>query len=448
MQAPSLQSNQQPPIQVNKHLVTFCTVAVFLYALTRLWIGAKISAYFEAAFLLPFYYVVFKNWWCFKKQYLTWLVIAMLAIPILQFCVHYYQDPVLAMEYQGVDKLFRLTFFLAPAFWLAHNLKLVPWFILANLAALIILILIQPDIYRFLIRTFKGWRTNFNDINSQFMALYSGIGIIAVATMLFQFKKLQRIRIRFLLYIFSAITIAFLIIPFIASQTRTAFLALLFSIVIAICLFIQHQHFTLTKLLKNKKLVITLLIVVISIFAIASQTNITTRVLIELSRLEVHQKKDHTILPDSFGGGRGEIWKYAMTKTIENPLTGFGGESRKDLISQSSELSNWTKNHLLHAHNSWLDFGIAYGLLGIILLTLFIWAFIKIALIQWNQTLKPNPYAAFTLTSTSFFIIMNLFESYLFFWQGAYLITWVATPCVAYAIYNKGLKSMGSDSST
>ena len=225
MQAALTPTENQLPIQVNKHLVTFCTVAVFLYALSRFWIGAKISAYFEAAFLLPFYYVVFKNWWYFKKQFLTWLVIAMLAIPILQFFVHYYQDPILAMKYQGVDKLFRLTFFLAPAFWLAHNLKLIPWFIMANLAALIILILIQPDIDRFLKGAFKGLRTNFSDINSQFMALYSGIGIIAVTSMLFQFKKSQKIQIRFLLYIFSAITMAVLFIPFIASQTRTAFLS-------------------------------------------------------------------------------------------------------------------------------------------------------------------------------------------------------------------------------
>ena len=149
---------QQKQLTVPKPLILFCTGAVFIFALTKFWIGTKISAYFEAAFLLPFYYIVFKHWWYFKKSKMTWLCIAMIAVPVLQFLVQYYHNPELAMKYQGVDKLFRLTFFLGAAFWLSYNLKLVPWFIAANLVGLIILLLSQDNIARLVDLSFASVR--------------------------------------------------------------------------------------------------------------------------------------------------------------------------------------------------------------------------------------------------------------------------------------------------
>jgi len=95
---------------------------------------------------------------------------------------------------------------------------------------------------------------------------------------------------------------------------------------VAIWLFFQHQHFTLEKFLKNKTLVITVLIVIFSIFAIASQTNIASRLSLSFQDSRPTIKK--TIQPCQMTS-EAEEEKYRDIKKIEKPLIGFGGESKK-----------------------------------------------------------------------------------------------------------------------
>jgi O-antigen ligase len=436
---PVIPNNHSLPVQVSKHLVTFCTVAVFLYALSRLWIGAKISAYFEAAFLLPFYYVVFKNWGYFKKQFLTWLVIAMLAIPILQFCVHYYQDPVLAMNYQGVEKLFRLTFFLAPAFWLAHNLKLVNWFILANVFGLITLVIIQPNSEALIKATLAGGRWLTGDINAALIALYAGITIIASASIFSQALKIKPITLRILASLTLIIIFIFSGEILFSTAIRASLVALILSAVCFIYMISKHPNYKISNMLKHPlKIVLASILGTLMIYGLLNSP-LPNRFQSEINNVLKQQKSELTILPDSAGGGRGALWKFATSKTLERPIIGWGGEARKDLISNSEFLKSRTHGGLQHTHNAWLEFGLAYGLLGLLLIGTLIFNLIRLYLRHWKLSHIPSHIVIHSVIGLIFLSMMNLFESYLFFWQGGYLVIWIAAPAMAYII-NKAPK--------
>lgn len=419
--------HQPQQLSVNKHLAIFCTLAVFAYSLTRFWIGAKTSAYFEAAFLLPFYYVVVKNWFYFKKQFLTWLVIAMLAIPVLQFFIHYAINPELALKYQGVDKLFRLTFFIAAAFWLSFYLRFANLFIIANLIGLAILVATQPKIAIFIKYTLLGIRYQIGEVNAQFMAVYCSLAIIAITCLASQAIKITNNKLKYSALIISLLAVAIAVFILIGSQTRAAYLGLMSCFIIAIGLYTKHKQ---KNALKIKPLyIIALLLVMTLITTLVMQSNAGKRISSEIQRLDIN----NTTSINKLGGGRGELAIFATHTISQQPLLGYGGEARKDIISNATQLSDRTRKHLLHLHNSWLDFGLAYGLPGIALLTLLLGYLVKLIHHKWHLQLIPTHIALFSLLGIVFLAVVNLFESYLFFWQGGYLLVWVCIPALAFS---------------
>lgn len=433
MQTAVTQNHHQLPIQVNQHLVTFCTVAVFLYALTRLWIGAKISAYFEAAFLLPFYYIVFKNWWYFKKQFLTWLVIAMLAVPVLQFCVQYYQDPVLAMKYQGVDKLFRLTFFLAPAFWLAHNLKLVPWFIAANLISLLFMFGSQSELELFIKYGINGYRSHLGSVDAQFAAAYSGLALLSLVYLITNVQKCHYTIIKHILYIFILLISTVLIFIIITTQTRAVFFSLFTGLIT--CLILAAKNYNLKRTLSNPfKVIISTILVVIALYG-TYHTQAMKRLMYETNHIidYFQDTSENAEIPNNNIGYRLQLWKIGSINIVNTPLIGHGGESRKSIITSTPNISAGISKSLHHFHNSFFEFGVAFGLPGVFLiLILFFWLF-YISYLDTKLTFSTKLLTIYGLIYT---IGINIFESYLFFWQGGYLLTWLMLPLLAKSIYS------------
>lgn len=422
MQATSMANTQNVYLYTNKHLVLFCTVFVFLYALTRFWIGAKISAYFEAAFLLPFYYVIIKNWWYFKKQFLTWLVIATLAIPLLQFFVQYYQDPTLAIKYQKLDILFRLTFFLAPAFWLAHNLKLITWFIAANLIGFYILLSTQNDPINSILAINLKSRNIFKGIHHEFLPTYAGVALISSIFLLAKLKTIKYAKTRNFIGVtlILSITLCSMFIAF--SQTRAIILGLIAAVA-----------FTAIYFRKNKIVIFAATVAFIAIISITLTSNIGNRIEKEAIAFSEYVKGERTIPKDNTGY-RLLSWKIGVQHIIDKPLIGLGGKANKDAMVNSPEADSYMRKDLHHFHNSIIEFGIAYGLFG----ALFIAASILLLLKYANTKGIPPRIWIYSSALFVFLYTINFFESYFFYWQGGYLLIWSIAPLAAY-IFTKNI---------
>lgn len=427
--------HQQRNFVVSPKLIWFCTIAIFLFSLTKFWIGTKFSAYFEAAFLLPFYYIVFKNWWYFKKSKLTWLCIAMLAVPVLQFLVQYYQNPELAMKYQGVDKLFRLTFFLAAAFWLSYNLNLIPWFILMNLIGFIILLLIQPDLSHYIREIQNGWRAAPKEVNPAFLAMYAGIFWLLTPVLIYYSSTIKNAVIRRAsLFALSVIWIALSIIIY-SAQTRATLLALILSTFLISITFLldRNKSISFKTILKNKYTIPSLLIITTVLGLGINKTY--PKIENEISKLTPYLSGESDKPAQTSFGWRIELWNIAIDKTRELPLIGMGGESRFDAILNTPNISHGLKHKYHHFHNSFFEFSVAYGILGLTLLCLFLY---KVTYVKEAQRVMSINKAAQIYTAASIFILtVNLFESYLFFWQGSYTLVIALTPILAIRYHSR-----------
>lgn len=407
---------KQRNLDVSSKLITFCTVAVFLYALTKFWIGYKISAYFEAAFLLPFYYIVFKNWWFFKRSKLTWLCIAMLAVPCLQFLVQYYQNPELAMKYQGVDKLFKLTFFLAAAFWLSYNLRLIPLFIAANLVGFYILISLQENPIDSILTMHHRYRGIFKGIHHEFMATYAGVAIISCIYFISSFSKFNIRTIILVLLLCSSIILSLFFIAF--SQTRATIIGLILA-TLTVSIYFR----------KNKFILAAATISIISIVSLTLTSNIGNRIEKEINNF-VEYIKGNSNLPKDNTGYRLLSWKIGLSYSIESPLLGMGGEANEDAMINSTEADKYMRENLHHFHSSIVDFGVAYGLFGA--LTIFLSVFLYFYYV--NTLNLPTSLWIFSSAQFVFLYTVNIFESYYFYWQGGYLVIWTLAPLSAFLI--------------
>jgi len=410
-------STQPQPIHLNKNLVLFCTISVFLYALTKFWIGGKISAYFEAAFLLPFYYVVFKNWKHFIKSKFTWMCIGMLAVPTLQFLTQYMQNPELAIKYQGIDKLFKLTFFIAAGFWLSQNLKLVPWFVAANLMGFFILLSLQENALDSILTMHTRYRHIFKGIHHEFMSTYSGVALIAS---IYLFKPSQNISPKYLRYgVFSllAASIALCLLFIAFSQTRAIILGL-----IAATAFLLFFH-------RKNKVIFTLSILSLTtIILLTFTSNIGARFNQEATAFLEYMYGERSIPKDNTGY-RLLSWKIGAGYILEYPLTGMGGGANKDSMVNSPQADGYMKKDLHHYHNSIIEFGLAYGIFGaaIIAASIFIYFY-------YTSSNIPPALLLYGSTQIIFLYFINLFESYFFYWQGVHLLIWALSPVAAFII--------------
>src|SRR5690554_7621192 len=81
-------------------------------------------------------------------------------------------------------------------------------------------------------------------------------------------------------------------------------------------------------------------------------------------------------------------------------------------------------------HNSYIEMLVRYGFIGAaIFLILFIWIGIQLHQAYRHKVIDKDIYG-FLLLSFIFMAVINLTESYFFYWTGSYLITLLTSICV------------------
>jgi len=122
-----------------------------------------------------------------------------------------------------------------------------------------------------------------------------------------------------------------------------------------------------------------------------------------------------------------------LDKISERPLTGFGAKIRKSVIQGSDILPDHIKKNFGHFHNSYIEFTLAYGLVGLVfLLSVFIWVNYRMYHIAKNDKRYKSIWY-FTFYGSVFMAVINIFESYVFFWTGVYSMSILLAP--AYSLH-------------
>ena len=148
---------------------------------------------------------------------------------------------------------------------------------------------------------------------------------------------------------------------------------------------------------------------------------------------ELQQALSLDSVPMTSSSVRVASWVAGFRWFVERPLLGWGPGTTDDLIDQSSLFSPSFKSQFGHLHNSYMETLVALGLVGtLILATLTLW--IGWTTIRALKT-KAMPMDAFVFSWVFFgyWLVVNVFESYIMFNTGHFLVACVGA--FVYAFY-------------
>lgn len=124
--------------------------------------------------------------------------------------------------------------------------------------------------------------------------------------------------------------------------------------------------------------------------------------------------------------GRVLSWSAARPWIAERPVLGWGGNGRGLVLAHSPQLPAWIEEEgFRHLHSGYLDTLVNFGLAGLAVLAgLVVWI-TRQALAAQRHGVLPADFLLFYLAFMMFWLVVNLFESFLFFSSGDWVFTLV-----------------------
>lgn len=343
------------------------------------------------------------------------LFLASILIPLVCWFFAYKAEPDWVDSTPQLEKLARLFLFLPLAWFLKDSSRLVFTFWALNALAILLSPWLSGAGWTEIYSIFSGARIDYGLRNAQHTALLFGfvlIGLITFLPRLYQYNKL--------LILPWSLASALSLITLLGAQTRASWVALALSFCIALlyyCYLLRKQKARL-----KRRWLIVLAAIVLSV-SIPIKTHlwpiIEQRFQSESDVIAQVLRLDFENIPNSSIGIRIKTWNAAAEHIAERPLTGWGGQGQTIAIERSTSLSKWIKERFGHMHNIYLALLLQYGIVGFIFYFVWLGWMLTTILRQVAKQTLANDIGYFTLTSFTFWSVMGMAESYLFFWTGA-----------------------------
>ncbi|ATX76633.1 O-antigen ligase family protein [Reinekea forsetii] len=410
-------------------MACFCTVFI------KIWTPTSVNRWPEAVTTLLFIYPLVTNWRFFKKQPMMIFWALAIAAPFVFFGINYSIDAESAVKYGEFEKLPRIYLFIPIAWWLGGNDRTVALFLGTALIGFFFACLQDPNFNQTVARIFQGGRVDFGILNAQHVALFFSFGLIGCLSYFQDAIKNKTIIHRIGFTAFLTIAGALCTIGIIGTQTRAAFLGLLTTFVV----YLMISMYRIVKIKKAKQNIKAMMSTLAAIIIIGSMSylfkdNLTEKVFSEKNTISAITAGDWDNIPYTSIGVRVNTWLQALEWIAEKPLIGYGGKVRTDIVKQSLKHPDWVKKQFGHFHNSYIEIMLGSGLLGLFLF----FTPVIYGLTKAHKLCRPIHY--FALFGLINFLFMNMFESYLFFWMGPFVLTLVNSPLFSSVLSNAHIK--------
>lgn len=414
----------------------FAGLALYATLIVKIVTSSSTTRLPEAFFTLLFFYALFRNWSVLRHDPGIKLLGLSILLPILFLGFNYLRDPVTAMEYESLDKLVRLMLFIPVAWWLGGHERNILSYLVAAFLGLLLGVAMDPNLSGSIERLLSGRRVDFDIRNAQHGGLYFTLALIGFLAFGHRGTRLSQPALKIAIGILIAAGVALSFIVVIGTQTRAAWLALAVCGAVFLVRLVVHRPRNSAE--KKKQLIVT---AVAALLLIAIGTYFKTSALERISResetVQAIVSGDFENIPYSSMGVRVNTWLEAAQWIRERPLIGWGGGVRHDVIDQSERLPEAVKRNFGHFHNTYLEFTLAYGLLGLmVILATYSWILYKLIWLH-RRGQCPTDVLQFSGYTMLVMAIMNLFESYLFFASGVYVSMIVLAPGYAVILRNR-----------
>lgn len=395
--------------------------AILMFSLI-FWINRDLGRICEVTATVA---VVLSAWQIWRRDRVEWLWL-LLAGWILFMAFVNFGATIKYPEFEGDHIRYaryytRLFLFLIAGWWLGGNLKTV--FIFLGLAALGIFtegfLNAGAKEWEYL---FAGKRVDFAFRNAQHTAITFSIVFIGALCFWKRFFVTKFKMFRFLTVIVWTVLAAASFLILIGTQTRQlypAFFACIIAAAIWSILKIRSRNLNFRQLALPSITLCTIIIVALLFFEPIQGT------------WQRFEKDRETILQGIQGdidnleqngvGIRIRQWRFAADKFLEKPLTGYGGAT-KYLLIKNSDMPDYIKARFGHFHNGYLEMGVAYGLPGLLMVPLLLSVLAARLVRARRKGNVPEDFMLFGLLSLIFFAVVNLFESYVMYRSGYFLM--------------------------
>ncbi|MEL0638042.1 O-antigen ligase family protein [Marinomonas sp. TI.3.20] len=345
------------------------------------------------------------------------LLLASILIPLVSWYFAHLAYPDWVNKSPRLDKLSRIFVFIPIAWWLKDSPKKVFLFWAAAALTIILAPWIGGGGWQEIIRGWHGGRIDYALRNAGHTSLFFGLILIGLLCFLPRLYRWKRIALIFWL----PITL-FCIFTMVAAQTRAAWLALIASAVISCFVILFNKKFRQKINIKNLSIfIIITLAVTFTIYKTMGNT-LEHRSTSESSVIEKVMSGNLKDIPYTSVGIRIHLWEAGLDKIKERPLLGWGNKGQRISIDQNDWMPENIKQNFGHLHNIYLSILNNYGFIGLAFYFIwFGWVMIKILKAVSRKQLDRD-IGHFAITAFTFWSVVNLFESYLFFWTGVFCI--------------------------
>lgn len=411
-----LTPNQQP-----KMLAVFGTILCFVFAASSLEFK-DISKIVEPIIVLLGFWGIYRYGKGLPVKTPMLLFLASILIPLLSWSLAYQAEPEWVKDTPQLEKFARLFVFIPLAWFLKDSPRKV--FVFWTIAAGGILAMPWlsgggwTELKAGLDGKRVGWEWGVK--NSQHTSLLFGfvtIGLVIFAKRIFEqhivFKVLWLLSLLLAIYVLAA------------AQTRAAWGALFASLILITCI-LAYRTFTGKVHISRK--VITLSTLGLFVLVVAIQQTIGPVLEKRLERSGDSQvamkllQGNFNDIPYNSWGIRANTWKAAAEHIAERPLTGWGGKGQSIAINRTEWLPDRIQKQFGHMHNIYIALLLQYGIIGFVFYFIWTgWMLVSVLKVISQKHLK-HDVGYFAVAALTFWSVVGLAESYLFFWTGVFCI--------------------------
>ncbi|MDN3525033.1 O-antigen ligase family protein [Halomonas sabkhae] len=330
----------------------------------------------------------------------------------------------LARDYPKLDHMARLFIFLLLAWWLAGSTRntLIFWGIAA--LAVVSSPWIAGDGLNDFQRGFAGQRIGFGIRNVQHAAMFFGTALLGLLIFL---PRLLQARGRYWMLPLWALALSVLVAGVLIAQTRATWLGLMVAASLLMAGLLWHHR---------RRIRYLPLLVLLSIagggYLLVSNPVFMERLTAEADVIHQLLQGNWDAVPLSTESNRSSIgerlysWRGAWEMILQRPLLGWGDNGVTWLFDNIDyNQAHYQNLDFGHLHNLYIEISLQYGLIGLVGYFGLLGWLVRHSLKAWQAGRMPGDIMVFTLTFVVFWSVVNLFESYWFFWTGALLFNLV-----------------------
>lgn len=394
-------------------LVIIGIVSTLLFVYTRIAFKHELEGLFQNLMVLSFFISAWHQRGKLKTDTMFRLLVLAILIPWLLFGINALVDYESAVKYRSVNDLAKLMLFLPIAWWVGGSASGARKILIIAFLGLMTAIALDPNLTQSIEQLWSGKRVSFAIHNAQHGALFFGLTslycIISIAQRVRSRSDLDR---AVMLYLLAALVG---LVGLIGTQTRAAYLGMFACGLIALIQLIRRIGvFDQRRKPMAKGVIAAILAAVLLVWSVNEV--LYYRLTAEESNVRVLIQGDLDDLPFKGIGIRIHSWVESLDWIAEKPVTGWGPKARSDVIQLAAHFPDDMKIYG-HLHNGYLELALGFGVVGL--------AFV---FVLWIVTLRRIRLAAssdlyaFALYGSVFFLVMNLFESFFFYWSGEFAL--------------------------